>query len=361
MPPRRYLLLMLGTVTIAVALAWAWALALPMAYMEPEYAAFRAKQVLLDRCDLGQAMVLGDSRAAADIVPARLPFPVTNLAIGGGEPIEATVLLRRALRCPNPPKRVFVSFDAGHFSRPDLFWERSVRFGLLTAADIAELRAVSAATHDWSVYRERDRGPLPLRLRDWLRLAHFPTYDFASLLHAGLFLREPRNEAMFVKTLRARGQYSFGDADGSSVITIEGHLRDFHPLPVLDHYFTAMVALLDARGIDTVFLPMPVNDTTFRQIRPALTRGFTAYLTGLARRYPHFHLAGPVIQHRPDAMFGDEFCHMRPSAAVRFSDELAQRLQAAPPRTQNEAQNGWFSATGRAASASVAPNSKRGS
>ena len=38
-----------------------------------------------------------------------------------------------------------------------------------------------------------------------------------------------------------------------------------------------------------------------------------------------------------------------------------QREQAAPPSTQNFAQCGWFSATGRAASASVAPSSNCGS
>ena len=38
-----------------------------------------------------------------------------------------------------------------------------------------------------------------------------------------------------------------------------------------------------------------------------------------------------------------------------------QREQAAPPRTQNLAQCGWFKATGRDASASVAPNSNCGS
>jgi len=342
-------------------LAWAWVLLMPMAFMEPEYAAFRAKQALLDRCDLGEAIILGDSRAAADIMPARLPFHATNLAIGGGEPIEALYLLRQALACPDHPRLVIVSFDAGHFSRGDLFWERSVRFGLISAPDIAELRAVSAALQDESVYRERQPDILPLWLRDRLRLAHVPTYEFASLLHGGLLLRSQRNARMYEATIEARGQYSFGDADGSSAVTIEGHLHHFQPLPVLDRYFREILAMLDAADIDTIFLPMPVNETTFGQVPPAVSEGFAAYLANYAARYRHFHIAGEIMPHRPDAQFGDEFCHMKPSAAVQFSDELAQRLQAAPPSTQKEAQNGWFSDTGPAASASVAPSSKRGS
>ncbi|HEY8287741.1 MAG TPA: hypothetical protein VIG49_00645, partial [Acetobacteraceae bacterium] len=340
---------------------WGWVAAMPMTFMEPEYAAWQAKLVMLERCDLGDTLVLGDSRAAADIMPERLPGRTTNLAIGGGEAIEALALLRRALSCPHLPQRVILSFDAGHFSRPDLFWQRSVRFGFLSSRDIAELRAVSAKTADMSVYEERHADLIPAKIRDWLRLTHFPTYDFASLLHGGGFLRGPRNQRLLEATLLRRGQYSFGTAAASHGVAIEGHLRVFQPLPVLDNYFSALLSALDRHGIETVFLPMPVNETTFQQVAPALRDGFAAYLRAYAARFPRFHVAGEVIPHRPDAAFGDGFCHMNPPAAERFSDELAQRLQAAPPSTQNEAQYGWFSDTGREASASVAPSSKRGS
>jgi glutathione S-transferase len=47
--------------------------------------------------------------------------------------------------------------------------------------------------------------------------------------------------------------------------------------------------------------------------------------------------------------------------AVYTGESPVQRLQDAPPRTQNEAQKGWFKATGPDASARVVPNSKRGS
>ena len=48
---------------------------------------------MLDRCDIGEAIILGDSRAAAGILPDRLPFKATNLAVGGGEAIEAYAAL----------------------------------------------------------------------------------------------------------------------------------------------------------------------------------------------------------------------------------------------------------------------------
>jgi hypothetical protein len=47
--------------------------------------------------------------------------------------------------------------------------------------------------------------------------------------------------------------------------------------------------------------------------------------------------------------------------AVYTGESSAQRLQDAPPSTQNEAQKGWFRATGPDASAKLLPISKRGS
>jgi hypothetical protein len=333
---RRYLLLTLTTAAAGIGLVWAWVLAMPMAFMEPEYAAWQAKKVLLQRCDLGRTLILGDSRAAADIMPRRLAESTTNLALGGGEVIEALSLLKHALACPNLPRRVILSFDAGHFNRADLFWERSVRFDLLSAEDIADLRRMSRETDDPSVYEERHTDVIPSRVRDWLRLTHFPTYDFGSLLHGGIFLRGGHNRWMFQTTLAERGQYSFGTAPVSHDVAVEGHLASFTPLPVLDAYFNEILARLDQSGIEAIFLPMPVNETTYRQVAPALQQGFSAYLRAYEGRYGRFHVVGEIIPHRPDTAFGDEFCHMNPPAAERFSDELARRLEAAPGSTQSD-------------------------
>lgn len=54
-----YLRLLLLSATVSFGLVWAWVAAAPMAFMEPEYASWRAKQVMLDRCDLGDAIILG--------------------------------------------------------------------------------------------------------------------------------------------------------------------------------------------------------------------------------------------------------------------------------------------------------------
>ncbi len=356
----RYLRLWGLSGVASFALIWAWTAYMPMAFMDAEYPSWRAKQILLDRCDLGPAIVLGDSRAAAGIVPALMGVHVTNLAVGGGEPIEAVAALTRVLACPIRPRLAIVSFDPDHFTEPDLFWERSVRFGAMTAGDIAALRAVSLQTGDLSVYGRQHSG-LPLIVRDWLYEKRFPPLYFSSLLHGGGFLRWAANRRGLDAALASRGQYYFGSASGSHAVAVDGHMETFQPLPVLDRYFSELLALLDKNEIETVFVAMPTNDATWEQIRPAVRGQFAAYLAGYERRYPHFRVASEITPHWPDRYFGDRFCHLNPEGAERFSAGLAQRLHDAPPRTQNEAQKAWLSDTGADASARVVPISKRGS
>jgi hypothetical protein len=385
MAPHRYLLVLGATAALTLALVWLFVAAAPLAFLDPEYPYWLAKQDLLRRCDLGTVLVIGDSRASTDIIPARLGVPATNLAVGGGEAMESLAVVRRALACPDPPRRVVISLDPAHFVQPDLFWDRSVRFGALDYADLVELRAISERLDDTSVLDQKRADGLPRGLRAMLYAARFPGLYFNSLMKGGVVLRWAANRAALSDGMATRGHYFFGTASGSSMVTTEGRLERFTPLPVLDAYFDLLLAALAARHIETDFVAMPLNASTSREVRPALRDGFAAYLAFYAARYPNFHIVGALMPTWEDGWFGDGFAHLNPAGAALFSARFGDclrarlgeiprkdpdaacvafdqpRLQDAPPSTQNAAQWGWFNATDRDASASVPPISKRGS
>ena len=372
--PGGFLALTAGSFSVLFGLLWLWVWTMPLAFLDPEYPSWRAKQMLLASCDLGDLLILGDSRAATGMMPALLPVRATNLAVGGGEAIEALAALTRAATCPTPPKRVILSLDAAHFTHPDLFWERTARFGFVDGDDIATLRRVSHQLGDLSVYEIRHTDGLPSWMRDAMVRIRFPSLYFASLVKGGLVLRWPRNQRTLQASLASRGHYFFGIAAQSHTVAADGHLRAFRPLPVLEWYFNRVLEQLAAQSIPATFIAVPMNDSTAAQVDPAVRAAFRTWLVAYEARYPGFQILGEPMPHWPDHMFGDAFAHLNPDGAARFSAGLGlcldaptltnaciQRLQDAPPNTQNDAQYGWFNETAPDASASVRPSSKRGS
>lgn len=321
-----YLTIAALSACVMFAVVWGWVALMPLAFLDPEYAAWAAKRQMLAQCDVGEVIVVGDSRAAADIMPVLMPRATTNLAVGGGAAIEALSAVRRALACPHPPRLVVISLNPGQFVRPDLFWERTVRFGFLGAPEIAELARASRAANDGSVYENGHNDGLTGRVRARLYAMRFPTLYFASLAKGGVFLRLWDNRRAVTERLASRGQYFFGTAPGCSEMAIEGHLDAFRPLPVLDLYFDRLLALLAARGVPTAFVAMPVNAETLRAARPALRAGFAAYLRRYAVKYPNFRVIGPTMLGWPDRLFGDNFSHLNPEGARLLSELLAPCL-----------------------------------
>ena len=151
-------------------------------------------------------------------------------------------------------------------------------------------------------------------------------------------------------------------------------MRAFHPLPVLERYFSDLLDQLAARGIPVTFLSMPMNEATAHAVDPEVRAGFRAWLAGYEARYPGFRVVGEVMPHWPNAFFGDGFSHLNPAGAALFnsglgpcleasavSDACVHRLQAAPPNRGDTSRREGFTRTEPDAPDNARPDVKRGS
>jgi hypothetical protein len=326
---RRYLLGLLLIFCVSFGLVWLYVVRFPMAFLDEEYARWDAKQEMLNACDLGDVLVVGDSRAAVDIAPARLGVKATNLALAGSSPIEMFVTLRRALRCVQRPRLVIISFSPAHFVAPDTFWSKSARYRFLTYGDLMELRRNSAAIGDWSIYRDATSDGLPPLASNWIYGIDFPPLYFSSLVEGDVFLRYWKNVRTRGDVLRSRGQYFFAENEsGTDALAPEAAQPAFAVLPIMDRYFDLSLALLARNGVASVFLGMPINESTARVLPPAYKQAFEAYLRGYAAKYAGFSMADDPLPHWPDRYIGDRLSHFNSSGVERYDPGLAGCLPA---------------------------------
>ena len=104
---------------LVVAAAWLYTSLMPMRFLESGYPIWVAKQAMLQHCDFGSILVLGDLRAELAIVPAQLPSPAANVTFGGTTPDETYFFAREALSCPHPPQLVIYSHSMQAYLHPN--------------------------------------------------------------------------------------------------------------------------------------------------------------------------------------------------------------------------------------------------
>ncbi len=313
----------------ALAVVWAYVALVPMAFLDDEYARWTAKIQLLDRCDLGDVVVLGDSRAAVGIAPRQIDTPMTNLAFAGSTSIEALHVAGRLLQCPKRPRQVILSLSPYQLGAPGTFWDKSVRYRLLGLWDLWPLLTLSRQANDYSLYTTGDRDGLPPVLKTLLHASLFPSLYFNSLVQNGVALHWGRNQAILTDVLAARGQYYFlgGTGQGSSGLVAEALIPTFIVPPILDAALNQLLTRLNEQGIPVDAVMMPVNDSSGRAMAPAYRAGLQAYLSGLAQRHPGFHVVGEALPAWPDALFNDRLAHFNIAGTARFSQRLSACLK----------------------------------
>lgn len=327
---RRYLSWTACAAVLTFAVIWAYVAAMPMAFLGRDYPLWVAKEAIMDRCDLGQVAVFGDSRAVAAIMPDELGVSVSNLALSTTTPIETYFAVQRALRCPHLPAQIVIAHSPASFTHDPDFWDEAPLLRILDTSQLQDI-AENATRLDpaGTVIPGLNKG-LATRAREAMFALHFPTLYFPSLVQGFIALRWWHNVAALHRTEESRGQAFFGTADGSNEVAEEGQMTSFAPPKLIDFYFSRTLAMLQARGVQTLFVPVPLNSATCHAQADAARTQFLLYLRQKSHRFPLFHLVQPPTLCWQDTLFGDR-AHVNEAGAKAYTAQFATWLKEMQP------------------------------
>jgi hypothetical protein len=317
--------LLLSTAVLFAGL-WVVTSKLRRGFLETEYGVWQAKLDMIDACDLGDVVILGDSRASAGLIPQQLHPGASNFALSGTGPIEADFELRRMLRCPKLPKIAVLSFSPHQFEHIDWFWRRSARFGLFSYADLEEIRDAEQSISPGLIYQSAYGSEPPGAVKNWLHVSHFPPYEFADLIGSAVVGRLNDNRRAYQDTLKARGQHLVGNYQQCAEAP-DGEIDTrFSPTPLIDRYYERLIGDLHSNGIDIIIMQTPMSELSASKMTAEFESQFAAYLSDRgAGRYvtPATDALFPV---RANCDFGDEV-HLNQRGADAFSTMMKRQLE----------------------------------
>ena len=321
----RFLTWCLVAFTLSFGLVWLYVAAMPMAFLSRDYPLWIAKRTMLDECRLGDVAVFGDSRTLAGTEPSVMPVPVMNFALSGTTPIETYFAVRRALRCPTPPKLVVIAHGPLKFMSDSDYWDFGARTGFFNYNDMQEVNTDAARLQDDEIAALRHGDQLSPALRGALFSIRFPAFYFDSLVNAFALGRWQHNITAMQAALMSSGHALFGLANGSSDVAGDASATAYATSPLIDLYFSRTIALLAQRGVPVIVLSMPINQATFERMQPSVRQDFAAYLQQKSNQFPNLRVVGPTIPCWPDRFFGDAW-HFNADGAAAFSAALGALL-----------------------------------
>jgi hypothetical protein len=323
---KKYLLVMLSVAVGAFALLWVFTCEARLGFADEDFGIWKAKLELVDRCDLGDPVILGDSRAAMGFIPRILGGDATNLAFAGSTPIEGYFLVRRMIRCAHHPRLVILSYSPFQFEHADWLWAKSARDGLLSYNDLEDIRKRERVLSPGFLYVDSFGQEPPGNIKNWLYAAHFPAFDFASLIRAGLLGRWRSNATEYVETKAQRGYHAAKPLQDCALAAPPDLEAEFRPQRTIDAYFGEMLDALRSAGIAVAIIQTPISQITARALNPAFKREYADYIIARA--------AGPYVAVSADRLFPElgncdfrDDVHLNHQGATAFSSAALGELR----------------------------------
>ncbi len=290
----------------------------PLGYMDEEYPGWRYTKLVQDGKEKTGAttVILGDSRAMADIIPSGINNNTCNLSTGGATPVEMYYTLSEYIDNVGIPESVIIMFAPFHYSYMDNFWSRTVYFHHLSFPDAVRVynegkrtgsETMADEDHDFS-----DIVSMYLRLPD----SYMP-----ALLNSRFTARYEKNRDKYEQIRRDRGHALFGTDEGSEELNYEANYTEFKTdgdFIILDEYIRKLLTLCREKNILTILVQAPMNEASYTSLDPNYVGQYTDYLRSLQEAFPevYFDMEIPCFDNE---LFGDA-SHLNEKGAEAYTD-----------------------------------------
>ncbi len=278
-------------------------------------------------------LIFGDSRTLAGVLPKTLSPDALSLAIGGSSSIEAYYLLKHYLRLNKPPKQILFSMTPLHFLKESCFWNRNVMFKFLSVEDSLEVlnRSRKKKMKPCPFYCGKGRfGKAEIYWKYWSHKLNLPYLYRAEIVKARLFDRRESNLTRWNYLEETNGHSFFGRKKKASGMIQETKHKTFQTRKLLVQYAKDFLMLARRNGIQVIVVNVPVNDPSYKKLKPKFLDGYTAFLEKLQKQFPEM-IVDSGYPHYPVNHFGDT-SHLNERGAKRFSRYLKERyFMVGPP------------------------------
>lgn len=291
-----------------------------MAYMDNEYPKRAYTRDVICGDISYDTVILGDSRAVADILPAELNGAV-SLANGGATAIENYYYLKDYIKNHGAPKKCIIAFAPFHYDNIDNFWNRTVYFNDLTVWEMREVRKLAKNIGGTSVVSTGGDTADIISNRSRLPHVYMP-----ALINSHFIGRYSDNKRLYSQIEEDLGHQLYGTEDGSSDLNYEVNytsVSETSDAKLIGEYLLKLMDLCDEYEIETYVISLPMNESSYRKLNESYVLSLSMFLRSLGDLYPSAIVETEQIMYE-DALFGDS-SHLNEKGAGIFTEELKSR------------------------------------
>lgn len=294
----------------------------PMCYMDIEYPSWQyTKNYVRSGNEDADIIILGDSRAMADIIPEVIApdRPCVNLAVGGATPIEMYYFYVSYLQNHPAAETAVVMFAPFHYTYMDNYKTRTLYFNALRLRDYQELLKMALYYNSESVlFPDHSAYHLSCALR-------LPDVYLPAIYNSRFIGRRKENNERMAELIKSKGQGYFGTDDYNDDLAYEASYTQMEvngDSALIEFYADALFTLLSNSCKNVILVQPPVNEATYNSLNDNYVREYTQYIDNLCRNHENISYSPHFVKYE-NQYFGDS-SHLNERGANKYSQEFRE-------------------------------------